>query len=200
MTKKQLIDFENRIKTLFEDGKIKAPIHLSDGNEEQLIEIFKNIKKTDWVFSTWRNHYHALLHGINPEFLFAELSSGNSITFQSPENNFFTSAIVGGIIPIAVGVALALKKKKDFKHVWCFIGDMAAETGIFHEGLKYSMRNKLPITFIIEDNGISVATPTQESWGLEDVSHTINYDSKYVIQYSYVKKYPHVGSGKWVTF
>ena len=61
MNKKQLIEFEKRIKKIYENGKIKAPIHLSGNNEDKLISIFKKIKTKDWVFSTWRNHYHALL-------------------------------------------------------------------------------------------------------------------------------------------
>ena len=53
-----LIDFETEIKEIYEDGKITAPVHLSGGNEDQLIEIFKDVDKDDWVFSSWRNHYH----------------------------------------------------------------------------------------------------------------------------------------------
>lgn len=197
MNKEQLIAFEDRVKGAFESGFIKAPIHLSDGNEDNLIEIFKQIKSTDWVFSTWRSHYHGLLHGIDPEWLFNEIMNGRSITIHNPEHKFFTSAIVGGIVPIAVGVALAIKLKKSENHVWCFIGDMAAETGIFHEGLKYATRNRLPITFIIEDNGFSVSTPTQVSWGTEEDFST---SDKHVIRYKYDKCYPHVGSGVWITF
>ena len=63
ITKKELIDFELDIKKVYESGKIKAPIHLSGNNESELIKIFKKIHKNDWVFSTWRNHYHALLKG-----------------------------------------------------------------------------------------------------------------------------------------
>ena len=64
MNKSDLINFELDIKNLYEKTKIKAPIHLSGNNEEQLIKIFKKIKKNDWVFSSWRSHYHALLHGV----------------------------------------------------------------------------------------------------------------------------------------
>jgi len=63
-TTETLIDFENLIVKHWEEGKIRGPIHLSNGNEEQLIEVFKRIKTTDWVFSTWRSHYHALLKEI----------------------------------------------------------------------------------------------------------------------------------------
>ena len=59
ITKQELIDFEMSIKENYEDGNIPAPIHLSKDNEEHLIEIFQYVHKDDWVFSTWRNHYHA---------------------------------------------------------------------------------------------------------------------------------------------
>ena len=64
LTKEDLIQFEEKIVSLWENGKIKAPIHLSNGNEDELIEIFSHIGIDDYIFSTWRSHYHALLHGI----------------------------------------------------------------------------------------------------------------------------------------
>ena len=62
LTKEDLIKFEKQIVSLWEDGQIKAPVHLSHGNEDELIQIFSVISKDDYVFSTWRSHYHALLH------------------------------------------------------------------------------------------------------------------------------------------
>ena len=63
-----LINFEKEIVSIYEKGLIKAPIHLSGNNEDILIKIFKKIDiKNDWVFSNWRNHYHALLKGINKQ-------------------------------------------------------------------------------------------------------------------------------------
>ena len=194
MTKEDLIKFEDEISEIYCAGKIKAPIHLSDGNEDQLIEIFKNIKKDDWVFSTHRSHYHALLHGVDPEWVKKEILNGNSITINNPEHRFFASAIMGGVLPIALGAALALKRKNKSSHVWVFVGDMCSEIGVFHETVKYAERNELPITFIVEDNAISVGTPTQKVWGEAQRKNK-------VIRYAYdKKKYPHVGSGKWVTF
>lgn len=196
ISKESLIVFEKEIASLFENGKIFAPVHLSDGNEDQLIDIFKDIKKTDWVFSTWRSHYHALLHGIPKDKLKEEIIKGNSITLCFPEYKFYTSAIVGGIVPIAMGVAYSIKMKNEKDHVWCFVGDMTAETGIFMETTKYAFWNKLPITFVVEDNGYSVGTPTDKSWGKYK-----NKDSPNNIRvYSYKKTWPHVGSGKWTTF
>ena len=71
--KDSLIQFEKKISDHWEFGRIRGPIHLSGGNEDELIEIFKYIKKGDWVFSTWRSHYHALLKGITPEWLEKEI-------------------------------------------------------------------------------------------------------------------------------
>ena len=83
LNKNDLINFELEIKKLYENGKIKAPIHLSGNNEHQLIEIFKKIKKNDWVFSTWRNHYHALLKGIPRNWLKKEIVAGRSMGINS---------------------------------------------------------------------------------------------------------------------
>jgi pyruvate dehydrogenase E1 component alpha subunit len=203
MTKEELIKFENEIADIYCDGKIRAPIHLSDGNEEQLIEIFKNVKKNDWVYSTWRSHYHALLKGIPREEVKQKILDGESITLMFPKHNFLASAIVGGIIPIAMGTALGIKRTKSKQHVWCFVGDMAESTGVYHESLKYSENFDLPITFVVEDNGQSVGTPTSVVWGEgeEEASNSMPVRiGKKVIRYWYTKTYPHVGAGKWITF
>ena len=159
-TKKELIDFELDIKKIYEAGKIRAPIHLSGNNEEQLLKIFKKIKKNDWVFSTWRNHYHALLKGIPKDWLKKEIIAGRSMGINNIKYKFYSSAIVGGIIPIALGVAksIKLKNKKSTSNVWVFIGDMTFETGMFHECYKYAKNHKLPLKFVVEDNGLSTNT------------------------------------------
>ena len=69
MNKDDLIAFENRIGKLYENGDLPFLFHLSGGNEDQLIELFKNIDEKDYVLSNHRSHYHALLHGISPEKL-----------------------------------------------------------------------------------------------------------------------------------
>jgi len=190
-----LIQFERKMADHWESGKVKGPIHLSGGNEDELIEIFKYVKKTDWVFSTWRSHYHALLKGIPSEWLEEEILAGRSITIVSKENRFYSSAIVGAIIPIATGVALANKRDGKDDKVWCFIGDMAFETGGFYEMHKYAQRYDLPIRFIVEDNGVSTNTPTEETWN--GIKREVPDD---VIWYNYKKEWPHYGTGKWVIF
>ena len=194
MNKQDLIDFENRVIKVYEAGEIKAPIHLSGNNEDQLIKIFKNIDKDDWVFSTWRNHYHALLHGFDPEELFNLIKEGSSMGINSVERRFYSSSIVGGILPIALGVAQSIKLKKQTNKVWCFIGDMAFETGVFHECYKFSRNFQLPIEFVVEDNNMSTNSPTDKTWGKKS---KIPEDVYY---YEYERKYPHHGTGTWVLF
>jgi TPP-dependent pyruvate/acetoin dehydrogenase alpha subunit len=206
ITKTDLIKFESEVASNFENGKIRGAVHLSNNNEDELINIFQYINKNDWVLSTWRNHYHALLHGVPAPQLMNEILNARSISFQSPEHNFYTSAIVNGIIPVAVGMAYALKLNKKSKMVWCFVGDMAAESGVFFEGLKFSVRNNLPIHFVIEDNKLSTNVYTDDAWGKEGIDIvTPKYKDlifkKYVTYYEYErKKYPHVGIGKFINF
>ncbi len=207
MDKADLVAFEEEIKDLFLAKQIRAPVHLSRGNEEQLIEIFEKVKSDDWVFSTHRSHYHALLKGIDPQWLKNEILMGKSMHIFNREHKFFTSAIVGGICPIAVGVALGIKKKGEKHHVWCFIGDMAYHMGIFHESKTYAENFDLPITFVIEDNGLSAETPTESVWGFEQSKSCCDmpvYVSKWasggVMFYHYERGFPHCGVGKWVTF
>ncbi len=189
-----LIGFEKKMADHWEAGRVRGPIHLSGGNEEQLIEIFKRVKKGDWVFSTWRSHYHALLKGVSSEWLEEEILAGRSITIVNKEEKFYSTAIVGGAIPIAVGVAMALKQEGSKEKVWCFVGDMAFETGSFMENYKYAKNFDLPITFVVEDNGVSTNTPTVETWNVK------SEPPQDVIWYNYNNQWPHYGTGKWVIF
>ena len=194
LSKNDLISFEEKIKNIYEKGKIKAPIHLSGNNEDILIRIFKKIKNHDWVFSTWRNHYHALLKKIPQNWLQKEIIAGRSMGINNIKYKFYSSSIVGGIIPIALGVAKSIKIKKQKNKVWVFIGDMTFETGIFHESFKYAKNHKLPIKFIIEDNNMSTNTPTDKVWIKKSIP------PKDVIYYKYKRKYPHHGTGGWILF
>lgn len=199
MNKESLTAFEQKISDFYCEGLIRAPIHLSDGNEDVLIDIFKHVGPDDWVFSTWRSHYHALLKGIPPEDVEKKILDGMSITLCFPEHKFYTSAIVGAIVPIGLGVALGLQRSKKPGTVWVFVGDMAAATGGFYEAVKYAKNFGLPIKWVIEDNEQSVGTPTETVWGREDIWKDIKNNPD-IIYYKYQKKWPHVGSGQWVTF
>ena len=206
MKPQDLINFEKDIFNNYSEGKIQAPVHLTgsvDGEqEEELLKIFKNIKKGDWVFSTHRSHYHSLLKSQDKDWVKGEIFNKRSSHLNSNKHKIFTSAIVGGCLPIALGTAFALKKKRSKRKVWCFVGDMAANMGIFNECFKYALANNLPITFVVENNTWGVYTPTNKVWGFKNgnnIIYQINNNIKLII-YNYKRKYPHYGVGKWITF
>lgn len=206
MNKQDLIDFEKKIGDMFNAAMIKAPIHLYSGSEDQIIKVFEKIDvKNDWICCTWRNHYQALLKGVPPDLLTDRILAGKSMVMNLMDYKFVCSSIVGGIPSIATGLALAAKLKGTGEHVWCWTGDMSAETGAWTEAYKYAVAQDLPITFVVEDNELSVLTPTKEVWGAnkwylpeQNVSW---YESKHLIYYKYKnEKYPHAGAGIRVQF
>jgi len=197
ITESKLVSFERRVADIFNDAKIRAPIHLHGGNETELINIFAGIGKNDWVFSSWRSHYHCLLKGVDEELLFSDICNGKSITLLYPEHKVYTSAIVGGIIPIALGAAKAIQLNGTTDHVYLFMGEMTSETGAASEAHRYAVNFDLPITFVIEDNGKSVCTNTLEAWGSSKLSLVGNPK---VVHYTYELPWPHAGAGTRVQF
>ena len=206
--KQKLLSFETEVGDIFNRGEIKAPIHLYSGNEDLMIDIFNDINvKEDWVCCTWRNHYQALLKGIPDHILKSNIIQGKSMVMNLPEYKFICSSIVGGIPSIAAGIAFAIKLQGGSNRVWCWVGDMSAETGAFHEAYKYSLNHNLPITFVIEDNKKSVCTPTPDIWKREtpyylETEYTggiLKQPNLYYYQYTNTK-YPHAGAGMRVQF
>lgn len=194
-----LIRFENEVAEFFNAGKIRAPVHLNFGSEEALIDIFQDVLEEDWVFCSWRSHYQCLLKGVPPTAVMAEIVAGHSIALCFPEYRVYSSAIVGGTLPIAVGVALGIKRRHGKERVWCFIGDMTAEMGLANTSIKYALGHDLPITFVVEDNSVSVMTDTKEVWGSTESSFALDRP-KNVRYFTYQSKYPHAGAGKRVEF
>ena len=209
MNIQELLSFENEIADLFNKGKIKAPIHLYYGNENKLIKIFKKINRDDWVFCSWRSHYQCLLKGVPPEYLKEQILAGKSMVMNLPEYKIHCSSIVGGIPSIATGIAAANKMQGKPDWTWCWLGDMSAETGAFAEAYKYAVAQELPITFVIEDNELSVETPTAVVWGNRPkwYLHRAQLDTNgfwtapNLVYYKYKNnKYPHAGAGIRVQF
>ena len=196
MTSDDLIAFSEEIAALFNAGSIPYPVHLSDGNEDALISIFEDVNEGDYVFGSWRMHYHALLKGVSRETLKEAIMRGESMALRFPGERVYGSAIVGGCVPIALGVALAVKRRGGAEQVWCFVGDMTARAGIFSESLRYAENFDLPIKFVIEDNGVSVCTDTALAWG-----GVLGVDvNRKVSGYTYHSRYPHAGAGQRVQF
>lgn len=208
--KKELIEFETKLAEMFKRGEINCPIHLSGGNEQMLLGLFDMIKPQDYVFATHRNHYHYLLKGGKPEVLLAEIKgekegccggNGRSMHLYDKKLNFYTSAIVGGNIAMAVGVGLGIKKEytdkpedKSKPHVWCFMGDGAEDTGAFVEAARFVSARVLPVTFVVEDNDFAVETTKKERW-----HNYMPIGGQCILRYQYVRRYPHVGVGEHVS-
>ena len=201
MMPQELRDFEDDIARDFEAGRINAPVHLGGGNEQQLIEIFAGINPWDWVLAGWRSHYHCLLKGVPADILKAAILDGRSVSLCFPRYKVLCSGIVGGIAPVAVGLAWAAKRRNDenpighTERVWCFLGDMSARSGIVHEAIQYADGHCLPVRWVIEDNGVSVCSDTKTAWGAQWGQRDTG-----VHQYQYTMTRPHSGTGNWVDF
>lgn len=192
MTPAELIAFETEVAAAFRDRRIRGPVHLSGGNEEVLIRVFEDVRPKDWVLSSYRSHYHALLHGVPRQDVMDAILAGRSMNLSFPEHRFLTSAIVCGLAAVAVGIAAGIKRSGGSEEVWCFVGDMAASIGAFADARNYAKGHGLPVTFVIEDNGVSCDSPTREVWGSGDRQNTIRYQ--------YQRRWPHVGTGEHVDF
>lgn len=220
LTREDLIEFEKEIASIFEQGLIKAPVHLRAGRENELISIFESVNKQDYIYGYWDSHELALLKGVPRNEVKQAILDGNSIALSFPEYGVLCSGIVGSLCGVAVGHAWALKqrqlqchichgeeKAQEFcsacvpQHVYHFCGDMSAETGIFHESVKYANNFDLPITFVVGDNGVSVMTETQKTWNSETPWFFLNNNYNKKIKYfTYRNSYPHSGLGKLIKF
>lgn len=197
MTANDLILFERDIADCFNSKLIRSPIHLYSGNEDQMIEVFRDVRPEDWVCCSWRSHYQCLLKGVPPETVKTAILNGKSIALCFPEYRVISSAIAGGIVPIALGLAFSIRRRGQKNRVFCFMGDMTSEMGISYECMKYAFTFNLPIRFIVEDNGTATYTPTSQAWGTEA---RIAKTFPNVTYYQYTSEYPHSGAGIHVDF
>lgn len=191
-TAAELTAFEDRIKAAWEAGELPCLLHLCGGNEEQLVAMFQHVREGDWVLSSHRNHFHALLAGIPEAELEGEIRQGNSMFTFSAARNFLSSSVLAGTCGIAAGLAWAMRESGSDARVWCFLGDGAEEQGHFYEAALFVEANELDCTFIIEDNARQVDTPI-EARRSRDTRNPLGHFGC-VERYTYESKYPHAGS------
>jgi len=161
---------EEKIVELYPEQEMRCPTHLYIGQEAVSAGVCENLKKKDFVFSSYRSHGAYLAKGGSIKKLFAELygkktgcskGKGGSMHIISKEVNFMgTSAMVGGVLPIAAGAALAASMNRKKRVSVVFFGDGACEEGVFHETLNFAALKKLPLILICENN--SYATNTHQ--------------------------------------
>lgn len=185
--------FEARIVRLWEEGELPSLLHICGGNESQLIEIFQNIREQDWVFTSHRAHYHNLLKGVSEDELEQKIRNDLSMFCYDKQKRIYQSAILSGCVPIAVGVAAAIREEGSDEHVHCFIGDGAADNGALWEAALYVTGHSLPCTFYIENNRRQVDTGIVTRRGrYHELCRMV---APCVREYWYDATWPHAGSG-----
>jgi pyruvate dehydrogenase E1 component alpha subunit len=172
--------FEERCSDLYQVGKIRGFLHLYIGEEAVAVGAMQALRPEDAIVSTYREHGHALARGLPAGCLMAELfgkangcsgGHGGSMHFFDIGRRFFGGyAIVGGGLPVAVGIALAEKKRGTSNVVACFFGDGAVVEGEFHEAMNLARLWRLPVLFICENNLYAMGTAINVSLSSTDVA------------------------------
>jgi TPP-dependent pyruvate/acetoin dehydrogenase alpha subunit len=163
---------EEAIAEHYAEGEMRCPVHLSIGQEAAAVGVCEALALTDKVYSTHRCHAHYLAKGGDLKRMFAEICGkaagciggrGGSMHLMDVEKGMMASIpIVASSIPVAVGSALADKRKRSGKVTVAFIGDASIEEGVFHESANFASLHKLPVVFICENNLYSVYTPLRQ--------------------------------------
>lgn len=160
--------FEERIALEYPKGEMRCPVHLSLGQESAAVGVMSQLSKLDLCVSTHRSHAHYLAKGGDPYKLLCELygrrdgcsrGQGGSMHLVDWDAGFAGStSIVGGTIPVGVGLAFAKKHKREPGIIAVCLGDAGLEEGIFHESANFASLHKLPVVFVVENNGYSCYT------------------------------------------
>jgi pyruvate dehydrogenase E1 component alpha subunit len=160
--------FEEKASDMYARGNITGFSHLYIGEEAVAVGAISALSERDYVISSYRDHGHCLAKGADPKEVMAELfgratgisrGKGGSMHLFDHKLRFLGGyAIVGGGLPITVGVGMALHYKQDDAVVATFFGDGATNAGAFHESLNLASAWKLPIIFICENNFFAIGT------------------------------------------
>jgi pyruvate dehydrogenase E1 component alpha subunit len=171
--------FEEKAAEMYGRGKITGFCHLYAGEEAVAVGAISALYDKDYVVSTYREHGHCLAKGASPRSVMAELfgratgishGHGGSMHLFDAELRFMGGyAIVGGGLPLAVGLGLSVQYKEEPEVVCCFFGDGALPQGAFHESLNMAALWKLPVVFICENNFYGMGTLVQNAVSQEEL-------------------------------
>ena len=174
--------FEEKAGQLYGQQKIKGFCHLYIGQEACVAGAVSALEKGDKYITAYRDHAHPLALGSDPRAIMAELygketgiskGKGGSMHMFDRENGFFGGhGIVGGQVPLGTGIAFAEQYNKTGKLCMCYMGDGAVRQGAFHEALNMAMTLKLPVIFVIENNGYAMGTSVQRTSNVTEL-HTL---------------------------
>lgn len=167
--------FEESLYRKYREGKIGGYLHRYDGQEALVAGVIPQLIRGDYVLCTYRDHAHAIACGTSPRAIMAELmgkatgcagGKGGSMHLIDPANGFLGGdGIVGGPVPVSVGVGFAIKYRGDKNVCLCYFGDGAMNQGGVHEALNMAGLYGLPIVYILENNGYAMGTSVERSTG-----------------------------------
>lgn len=179
---------EQKVIDLYPSDKIQSPVHLSIGQEAVAVGLCAALRADDLLFPTYRNHALFLAKGGGLKAFFAELfgketggarGKAGSMHMLAPECGLMpATAVVASNLPVAVGAALAERRKGGSRLVVAVFGDGATEEGVHHETLNMAAILKLPVLFVCEDNGYAVHAPLaqRQSYDLPALVTRYNID------------------------
>ena len=178
---------EDKCAELYTTMKIRGFMHLYDGEEAIAVGVLEALTQDDAVVATYREHGHALIRGLSAGSILAEMygkqegcsrGRGGSMHLFDDKMRFYGgNAIVGGGLPIAVGLALADKMQQKKRVTSCFFGDGAVAEGEFHESMNLASLWKLPVLFVCENNLYAMGTALKYSQSVTDLARkAASYD------------------------
>jgi len=179
--------FEEKAAEAYALGKIGGFCHLYIGQEAVAVGVSAALEPTDYVIASYREHGQALVRGISPRAVMAELygkstgcssGKGGSMHLFDAEKRFMGGhGIVGGHLPLATGLAFAIKYRGGDEVCVCFFGEAAVNIGAFHEALNMASVWKLPVIFLCENNRYGMGTAFERVAAVTDVvEHACSYD------------------------
>jgi acetoin:2,6-dichlorophenolindophenol oxidoreductase subunit alpha len=170
-----------RIESEYSLDEMKTPVHLCIGQEAIAVSVCAQLNKDDFISSNHRGHGHYLAKGGNLKSMIAELycretgcskGHGGSMHLVDPSiGHMGSSSIVGGGIPIGVGLALSIQMRKTRQVSVVFFGDGAADEGVLYESVNFAVLKRLPVIFVCENNQWSVCSHTSVRKAGESIFH-----------------------------
>jgi len=175
--------FEEECSRQYTQGNITGFLHLYIGEEAIAVGAISALQSNDYVISHYRDHGHALAKGIESNVVMAELfgkitgcskgKGGSMHLFDAKKRFMGGHAIVGGQLPIAIGLGFASKYKGEDSVVLCFLGDGAMQEGEFHEAMNLASIWKLPVIFCCENNLYGMGAAVSDTFALHEELYKI---------------------------
>jgi len=183
--------FEERAAQMYQKGKFGGFLHLYIGQEALSSGVNHVLHPEDDIITAYRDHGWGLVRGISAKAGMAEMfgkatgcskGKGGSMHFFNAERHFWGGhGIVGAHIPVAAGLAFANKYNDNGRISTCFFGDGAVDQGALHEAFNLAQLWKLPVLFVVENNGYSMGTSVQRHTATEIYKRALGYDMKHAI-------------------